>query len=83
MPSHEDRAGLPGEVRHPAEIRRAVERHDDVEPFRAGRLDPARQPHFAEQIAQRQRDAPEHVDVVIGRIEIEHAEIGLIEMRLA
>ena len=66
------------------EVILAVERHDDVEPLRARRLDEARQTELREQIAHRQRGgAQDLLSVVARRIEIEHAQIGLVQLRHA
>ena len=63
-----------------AEVRLAVERHDDVKALRAGRLDPARQPQLVQQIAQRERCRAQRLGIVFRRIEIEDADVGVVEV---
>ena len=53
IPLNQQRAHGVGEPGHPAEFQFAVDRHDDVEALRAGRLDPAREVELREEIAQR------------------------------
>jgi hypothetical protein len=71
-------------VREPGdltEIDTAVERDDDVEPFRAGRLDPARQVQLLEeQIAKQQGRRTRRFGIVRGRIEIEDTDVGAIQV---
>ena len=61
-------------------VRLAVERHDDVKAFRAGRLDPRRQAELLEQIAHAERRLPHRGGIILRRIEIEHADVRVIEI---
>ena len=77
------RAHRVGEPRHLAEAGLAVERDHDVEPLRARRLDPARQAELVEEIAKPQRRRSQHAQVVFGGVEIEDADVGVVQVRRA
>ena len=80
---HEDAADRVRESRNVAHLRLAVERHDDVEALRAGGLHPRRQPELIEQVAKADRRGANGVDIIGGRIEIEDADVRVIQIRHA
>ena len=71
---------LVGEVGNKAHGRVGRDRDDDVVALRAGRLDPRRKAQFLQQITQVERGFPNGLRIVSGRIEIEDAEIGTLQV---
>src|SRR5919112_4899441 len=71
------------ERRHVAEARLTIERYDDVEALGSGSFHPARKIELREQVAKTQRCRAEHVGRLVGRVQIEHADVRLIHVRRA
>src|SRR5207249_4812437 len=76
----------PGRMRETSDLThlsRSLELHDDVKSFRAGGLQPACETRIAQEIAQAERGGTESRQVVRRRIEVEHADIGAVQVRRA
>ncbi len=69
------------EARDSPHIGLAVQRNDDVKSLGAGGLHPACQSELGQEIAQRQCGGAQHVQVLVGRIEIEDADVRPIQIR--
>jgi hypothetical protein len=80
---HQHRAGALGEAPHRLEVRLAVQRDHNVEPLRTGGLDEARQAELGQEIAHREDRRAQLRRIVVGRVEIEDAQIGLPQVRQA
>ena len=61
------------------ERRAALERHPDVEPARPGGLEEGHEAALLEQVAGRARGALDLGEVVVGRIEVDHQPVGMVD----
>ena len=80
---HEHGADLVRELVDGAEVRLAVQRHDDVKALGAGGLDPALEPELAQQVAQRERCSAKRLRILFRRIEIEDTDVRVVEVGCA
>src|SRR5579872_1502265 len=79
---HHEGADRIRESRGVALLHLAVDEGDNVEAFRSGRFDDAVEAELPEEGAERERDLPQDVRLIVGgRIEIEDADIGAVEIR--
>ena len=67
-------------TRHLAEPQFAVERDGDVKPLGARGLHPAWQPQFVQQIAQGNCCGTKDVRLLLCRVQVEHADVRVIEI---
>ena len=80
LATHEQDAHGMSEARNRSDWRLPVERNNDVKTLRACRLDPGRQRQVREEIAQADRGGANGRRIVARGIEIEHAEIRMLQI---
>ena len=77
----QQRAGTIRKPSHLVVVRTPIERHHDVEPLRTRRFDPALEPELEQEIAKCECRRMQNFRLVLARIEIEHANIGVPQVR--
>ena len=83
MALHQHCTGAIGEARGLTKAGAGLQRNEDLEAFRTGRLQPALELQLQQEIADGECRSSQRVGVLLGGIEVEHAQIRMPEVRHA